>query len=51
MSSDFIPIKRALISLSDKTNIEIIVSIIKKYNIEVFLLVEQQNYLGGMILM
>ena len=35
MSSDFIPIKRALISLSDKTNIEIIVSIIKKYNIEV----------------
>ena len=35
MSSDLIPIKRALISLSDKTNIEIIVSIIKKYNIEV----------------
>ena len=35
MSSDFISIKRALISLSDKTNIEIIVGIIKKYNIEV----------------
>ena len=35
MSPDFISIKRALISLSDKTNIEIIVTIIKKYNIEV----------------
>jgi len=35
MSSDYIPIKRALISLSDKTNIEIIVDIIKKHNIEV----------------
>ena len=35
MSSDFITIKRALISLSDKTNIKLIVDIVKKYNIEV----------------
>ena len=35
MSSDLITIKRALISLSDKSNIELLVYIIKKYNIEV----------------
>ena len=35
MSSDLITIKRALISLSDKTNIKLIVDIVKKYNIEV----------------
>ena len=35
MSSDLITIKRALISLSDKSNIEPLVDIIKKYNIEV----------------
>jgi phosphoribosylaminoimidazolecarboxamide formyltransferase/IMP cyclohydrolase len=35
MSPDLITIKRALISLSDKTNIELIVNIVKKYNIEV----------------
>ena len=35
MSPDLITIKRALISLSDKTNIKLIVDIVKKYNIEV----------------
>ena len=35
MSSDLITIKRALISLSDKSNITLIVDIIIKYNIEV----------------
>ena len=35
MPSDLIAIKRVLISLSDKTNIKLIVDIIKKYNIEV----------------
>ena len=35
MPSDLISIKRALISLSDKTNINLIVEIVKKYNIEV----------------
>ena len=35
MSKDLIKIKRALVSLSDKSNIEILLNIIKKYNIEV----------------
>jgi phosphoribosylaminoimidazolecarboxamide formyltransferase/IMP cyclohydrolase len=35
MSSNLIKIKRAIISLSDKTNIDILFNIIKKYNIEV----------------
>ena len=35
MLKDLIKIKRALISLSDKSNIEILLNIIKKYNIEV----------------
>ena len=35
MLKDLIKIKRALVSLSDKSNIEILLNIIKKYNIEV----------------
>jgi phosphoribosylaminoimidazolecarboxamide formyltransferase / IMP cyclohydrolase len=35
MSTNLIKIKRALISLSDKSNVELLVEIIKKYNIEV----------------
>ena len=35
MLKDLIKVKRALVSLSDKSNIEILLNIIKKYNIEV----------------
>ena len=35
MSNNLIKVKRALISLSDKNNIEVLINIIKKYNIEV----------------
>ena len=35
MSSNLIKVKRALISLSDKNNIEVLINIIKKHNIEV----------------
>ena len=35
MSTNLIKVKRALISLSDKNNIEILINIIKKYDIEV----------------
>ena len=34
MSSNLIKIKRALISLTDKSNIDIIIRVLKKYNIE-----------------
>lgn len=35
MSSNIIKINRAIISLSDKSNIEVLINIIKKYNIEI----------------
>ena len=35
MSSNLIKIKRALISVTDKSNIDIIIRVLKKYNIEV----------------
>ena len=35
MSHNLIKVKRAIISLSDKNNIETLINIIKKYNIEV----------------